>query len=75
MGWDAVFHLIHSCQSNSNRQHNYHRRKSYNKSERNVLAKARKQQELFDLNEKLQGEIQYEKGMILEVKQPVKKEI
>ena len=54
-------------------QHNYQRRKSYNKSERNVLAKAPKQQELFDLYKKLQGDIQYEKGMLLKEKQPIKK--
>ena len=40
-------------------QHNYQGWKSYNKSERNVLAKACKRQELFDLYKKLQGDIQY----------------
>ena len=34
-------------------QHNYQQRKSYKKSEQNVLAKARKPQQLFDLYEKL----------------------
>ena len=74
MGWDAVFQQVHLSVAKAiqTEQHNYQRRKSYNKSEQNELAKARKRQELFD-SEKLQGDIQYEKGMLLEGKQPILK--
>lgn len=43
----------------------YNQRKAFNRSERNILAKARKRQELFDLYEDLRENDQYEKGMLL----------
>ena len=44
----------------------YNRKREYNRSERNILAKARKRQRMFDLYEQLQDNNKYEKGMLLE---------